>query len=316
VQSASVPVHPDVPRAERPRPSDPETPAMLPQVAVAAEHYNRIARILRKGEPVRMRMNLDVAWGAADSGFNVIGEIPGSDLADELVIIGAHLDSWHGGTGTTDNGTGVATCMEAIRILGAAGLQPRRTIRLCLWGGEEQGLLGSRAYVARHFGRRERSHADSGTVLVLTPEAAKVSIYINNDNGTGKIRGVYMQGNEAVRPIFRAWLEPFGGTGATTLSLRNTASTDHISFDVINIPAFQFIQDDIEYETRTWHSTMDVFDRAVEDDLKQTAVIIATFAYQAAIRDERIPRKDLKGVHVEVRARNEQRVPATTNEDE
>jgi carboxypeptidase Q len=316
VQGASVPVHPDVPRAERPRPSDPSTPPMLPQVSIAAEHYNRIARNLQRGETVRMRMNLDVAWGAADSGYNVIGEIPGTDLADELVLIGAHLDSWHGGTGTTDNGTGVATCMEAARIIKAAGLKPRRTIRICLWGGEEEGLLGSRAYVTQHFGRRENAAADSGAVLVLTPDAAKVSVYLNDDNGTGKIRGVFLQANDAVRPIFRAWLDPFRGTGATTLTLRNTGSTDHVSFDAIGIPAFQFIQDDIEYDTRTWHSTMDVFDRAVEDDLKQSAVIIATFAYQAAIRDAQIPRKDLRGVRIEVRAREEQRMPLIMNEDE
>ncbi len=316
VQSASVPVHPDIPHAERPRPSDPFPPPMLPQVAVAAEHYNRIARNLLRGESVHMRMNLDVSWGTADSGYNIIGEIPGTDLAHELVIIGAHLDSWHGGTGTTDDGTGVATCMEAMRIIKAVGLTPRRTIRICLWGGEEQGLLGSRAYVRQHFGRRERSAADSGAVLVLSPEAANVSVYFNNDNGTGKIRGVYMQANDAVRPIFRAWLDPFRGTGATTLTLRNTASTDHMSFDAIGIPAFQFIQDDIEYDTRTWHSTMDVFDRAVEEDLKQTAVIIATFAYQAANRDARIPRKELKGVRVEVRTNEGQQIPLMMNEDE
>lgn len=316
VQGASVPVHPDIPRAQRPKPYDEETPPMLPQVAVAAEHYNRVARTLEKGEPVQLRMNLQVASGPVDSGFNVIGELPGTDLADELVIIGAHLDSWQGGTGTTDNATGVATCLEAARVLKAVGLQPRRTIRICLWGGEEQGLLGSRAYVSRHFGRKETSPPDSGSVLVLTPDAAKVSLYINNDNGTGKVRGVYLQGNDAVRPIFRAWLEPFVGTGATTLTLRNTSSTDHMPFDAIGIPAFQFIQDDIEYPTRTWHSTMDVYDRAVEEDLKQTAVIIATFAYQAAIRDERIPRKNLGGVQIEVRQTTGQRTPATIDEKE
>jgi Zn-dependent M28 family amino/carboxypeptidase len=265
---------------------------MLPQIAVAAEHYNRILRLLRKGKQVRIEMNLDVNYVRADSGYNVIAEIPGSDLQDELVMIGAHLDSWHGGTGTTDNGTGVATCMEAIRILKALDLKPRRTIRIGLWGGEEQGLLGSRAYVRRHFGERADSLNDSTSAVVrLTPEGEKFSVYFNNDNGTGKIRGVYMEGNEAVRPVFRKWLEPFEEMGASTLTLRGTGGTDHGAFNAIGLPGFQFIQDDIEYWTRSWHSTMDVYDRALEEDLKQASVVIAAFAYNAAMHDERIPRK-------------------------
>ena len=298
VQAATAPEHPDTPWTRRRRVFDREPLPMAPQVAVAAEHYNRILRMLAKGENVELEMNLAVATTREDSVYNVIAEIPGSDLKDEVVMIGAHLDSWHGGSGATDNGTGVATCMEAMRILKKLNLKPRRTIRIGLWGAEEQGLLGSRAYVKQHLGERvarqgdsERSSADGPPPVSHKPEAEKFSAYFNNDNGTGRIRGVYMQGNEAVRPIFRAWLEPFRGMGASTLSLSNTGGTDHTSFDAIGLPGFQFIQDDIEYFTRTWHSTMDVYERAIEEDLKEASVIMATFAFSAAMRDEKIPRK-------------------------
>jgi Zn-dependent M28 family amino/carboxypeptidase len=292
VLSAAVPSHPDTPRTRRPHAYDSNAPEILPQVAVGAEHYNLILRLLRKGKQVRIEMDLDVKYFREDSGYNVIAEIPGTDLRDELVMIGAHLDSWHGGTGTTDNGTGVASCMEATRILKLLDLKPRRTIRIALWGGEEQGVLGSRAYVKRHFGERADSSDDStGAGIRLKPEGEKFSVYFNNDNGTGKIRGVYMEGNEAVRPIFREWLDPFEELGASTLTLRSTGSTDHIAFNAIGLPGFQFIQDPVEYWSRTWHSTMDVFDRALEDDLKQASVIMAAFAYNAAMRDEPIPRK-------------------------
>ncbi|MCZ6776980.1 MAG: M20/M25/M40 family metallo-hydrolase [Ignavibacteria bacterium] len=294
VQAASVPAHPDTPRANRIQAYDPKAPKILPQVAVAAEHYNRMVRMLKKGELVRMEMNLEVEFFEQDSGYNVIAEIPGTDLKDEIVMIGAHFDSWHGGTGATDNGTGSAVCMEAMRILKALDLKPRRTIRIGLWGGEEQGLLGSKAHVKRYFGEREGP--DSNFAITLRPSAEKFSVYFNNDNGTGKVRGVYMHGNDAVRPIFRAWLEPFG-MEASTLTLSNTGGSDHLSFDRIGLPGFQFIQDDIEYFTRTWHSTMDVYERAQEDDLKQSSVIMAVFAYNSAMRDERIPRKPMENTH-------------------
>jgi Zn-dependent M28 family amino/carboxypeptidase len=253
--------------------------------------------MIQKGQKLEMEMELEVEFTPVDSAFNIIGEIPGTDLKDEVVMIGGHFDSWHAGTGATDNGTGSAVCMEAMRILESLGLKPRRTIRIGLWAGEEEGLLGSRAYVTSHFGEREGGAAGmfggpSGNVKTK-PEYEKFSVYFNNDNGTGKVRGVYMQGNEAARPIFRAWLEPFARTGASTLSLSNTGGTDHLSFDGIGLPGFQFIQDPIEYETRTHHSNMDVYDRAQEEDLKQAAAIMASFAYNSASRDEKFPRKPM-----------------------
>ncbi len=287
VQQAFVPSHPDTPFARRPRVWEKKVAPIIPQIAVAAEHYNRLARLLQRGERVRIEMHLDVTFGPVDSGYNVIGEIPGSDLADEVVMIGAHLDSWHGGTGATDNASGSAVCLEAMRILRALDLKPRRTIRIGLWGGEEQGLLGSQAYVKKYLGTR----GDSTQPPTLTPQGEKFYAYFNDDNGTGRFRGVYLQGNEAVRPIFRKWLTAIGDPSAQTLTLRSTGSTDHISFDQIGLPAFQFIQDHIEYSTLTHHSTMDVADRIVPKDLQQSAVIMAIFAYHAAMRSERIPRK-------------------------
>jgi carboxypeptidase Q len=247
--------------------------------------------------------------------YNTVAELPGTDLKDELVMIGAHMDSWHSGTGATDNGAGVAATMEALRILKALNLQPRRTVRIGLWTGEEQGLLGSEAYVARHFGyytnlpetvASASSGGDESGVAANTPAPAssrstrqllrapgheKFSAYFNLDNGTGKIRGVYMQGNEGVRPIFRKWLEPFADLGAETLTPSNTGGTDHQSFDAIGLPGFQFIQDPIEYNSRTHHSNADVFDRIQADDLKQAATIMAAFLYHAATLDEKLPRK-------------------------
>ena len=249
---------------------------------------------LRMGEAgvdVKLEVALDVSFSKPDSGHNVIAEIPGTDLKDEVVMIGAHLDSWHGGTGATDDGTGVAACMEAMRILKTLGLHPRRTIRIALWGGEEQGLLGSKGYVKQHFGELRTASERSPAKIDLKPEAEKFSVYFNDDNGTGKFRGVYMQGNESVRPIFRAWLAPFKSMGASTLSPASTGGTDHLSFNTVGLPGFQFIQDPIEYGTRTHHSTMDVYDRVQEDDLKQAAAIMATFAFDAAMRDEKIPRR-------------------------
>lgn len=291
VMSAAVPQPPDTPWANRIRVWDPKAPRILPQIAVGVEHYNRMARMLERGQRLRIEMDLDVEFTKVDSGYNVIAELPGSDLKDEVVMIGAHLDSWHGATGATDNGAGVAVCMEAMRVLKTLGLKPRRTIRIALWGGEEEGELGSRAYVKQHLGERTRSSDGEEPKYTYKPEAGKFSVYFNDDNGTGKFRGLYMERNEAVRPIFRKWFEPFGKEASFTLTITGTGSTDHESFDQIGLPAFQFIQDDIEYFTKTWHSTMDLYDRAIEDDLKQGATIMAGFAYDAAMSAEMIPRR-------------------------
>jgi hypothetical protein len=256
------------------------------EVSLAVEHYGRIVRTLDKKIPVRVELDVRNVFHDADqSSFNVIGEIPGTDRADEIVMVGAHFDSWHSGTGATDNGAGSAVMMEVMRILKATGLKVRRTVRIGLWTGEEQGLLGSRAYVKAHF-------ADPQT-MVLLPGHAKVAAYFNVDNGTGAIRGVYLQGNEAVAPIFGAWMEPFRNLGMTTLTIRNTSGTDHLAFDAVGLPGFQFIQDPVEYDTRTHHSNMDVYDRIQEPDMKQNAVIVASFVYHAATRDEKLPRKPL-----------------------
>jgi Zn-dependent M28 family amino/carboxypeptidase len=220
-------------------------------------------------------------------------------------MLGAHLDSWQSGTGATDNGAGSVVMMEAVRILKALGVKPRRTIRIGLWSGEEQGLLGSQWYVSKYFGTRPEStdperkgdptiiRRDAGAITVK-PEQAKVSVYFNVDNGTGKIRGVYLQENAAAWPIFETWMKPFHDLGMDTLTMRNTGGTDHLSFDAVGIPGFQFIQDPIEYDTRTHHSNMDVYDRLQSDDLKQMAVIVASFVYMAAQRDQMFPRKPIE----------------------
>ena len=284
---------------------DKTAPKIIPQLVLAVEHYNRIARMIQAGEKVKMTVDLGVEWHDSDPmGYNTIAEIPGSDLKDEVVMLGGHLDSWHAGTGATDNGAGVAVTMEAVRILQALNLKPRRTIRIGLWSGEEQGLLGSRAYVAAHFGKMETpvagaqplpaaspSRSPAPGVLVTKPDYEKFSSYFNLDNGTGRIRGVYLQGNEAVRPLFRQWLTPFRDLGAATLTISNTGGTDHLSFDAIGLPGFQFIQDEIEYDTRTHHSNQDVFDRIQAADMKQAATIMAAFVYKAAMLDEKLPRK-------------------------
>jgi hypothetical protein len=293
VQQATVPSHPDTPFTARVSVYEKKAPKVLPQFSVGAEHYNRLVRMIQKGEHPKLDIELEGTFNPADSVVNIIGEIPGSDMKDEIVMIGAHFDSWHGGTGATDNGTGSSVCMEAMRILKALNLQPRRTIRIGLWTGEEQGLLGSAEYVKAHFGERKGQMFEPGGEVTLKPEAEKFSAYFNNDNGSGKVRGVYMEANEAARPIFRSWLAPFKDLGASTLTLSRTGGTDHQSFDRINLPAFQFIQDELEYGSRTHHSTMDVWDRAQPDDLKQAAVIMAAFAYDAAMRDAKFPRKPM-----------------------
>src|SRR5437588_5008969 len=296
---------------------DRDAPQFAPQLVLSVEQYNRVARMLEAGVSVRMSVNLEAQFLDQDPmAYNTVAEIPGTDLKDEVVMLGGHMDSWHGGTGATDNGAGVAVAMEPVRIIKALRLQPRRTIRVALWSGEEEGLLGSRAYVEQHFGKLE-TPAPTPTPttepgkgkptpqttptpaprarLVTKPEYEKLSAYFNLDNGTGRIRGVYMQGNDSVRALFRSWLAPFADLGAQTLTLANTGSTDHVSFDSIGLPGFQFIQDTIDYATRTHHSTQDTFERIQEDDLKQAAVIMAAFVYQTAMRDEKLPRKPAPG---------------------
>jgi hypothetical protein len=337
VQSATMPTpagtSPNTPtfgRGGGPRPWANDAPPAIPQVVVAAEHYNRMVRTIKKGTPVKLQVAVQSRFYDDDPmSHNVVAQIPGTDLKDEVVMLGGHFDSWHAGTGATDNAAGSSVCMEVVRILKAVGATPRRTIRIALWTGEEEGLLGSRAYVSDHFGRRidstgpgqrpqvggatgttaEQQPATGSTgteselqrgqrpggKYELKPDHAKFAAYFNLDNGTGKIRGVHLQGNEACRPIFRAWLAPFKDLGASTLTLSNTGGTDHLSFDGVGLPGFQFIQDPIEYETRTHHSNMDVYDRIQEEDMKQAAVIMASFVYHAATRDEKLPRKPLVG---------------------
>ena len=267
---------------------------MLPQMTMATEHYNRLVRVIQQGEKLKMTVNIQAEYNDNDPmSYNTVAEIPGTDpqLKDEVVMLGGHIDSWHAGTGATDNAAGVAVAMEAARIIQASGLKPRRTIRVGLWSGEEQGLFGSSNYVKQHFG--EMSEGANST-LSKKPEYEKLDAYYNLDNGTGKIRGVYMQGNAAAAPIFKTWLTPFAEMGATTITLSNTGGTDHQSFDRIGLPGFQFIQDEIEYNARTHHSNQDVFDRIQPEDMKQAATIMAAFVYQTAMMDEKIPRKEVK----------------------
>jgi carboxypeptidase Q len=278
----------------------------IPQLTMASEQWNRIARLLDQKKDVSVELNVTNSFYDDDPmQYDTIAEIPGTDRKDEVVMLGAHLDSWHAGTGATDNGAGSVVMMEAVRILKALDVKPRRTIRIGLWSGEEEGLLGSQGYVEQHFGSRPPMEdpnmkgiptllrREAGPVTVK-PDQSKVSAYFNVDNGTGKIRGVYLQENEAVAPIFESWMKPFKDLGMTTLTMRNTGGTDHLSFDAVGIPGFQFIQDPIEYETRTHHSNMDVYDRLQPDDLKQMAVIVASFVYETAMRDQMMPRKPIE----------------------
>jgi hypothetical protein len=257
----------------------------LPQIVIAIEHYGRIVRTLERKMPVTIEANIVNTFHPDTSSFNVVAEIPGSDKADEIVMLGAHFDSWHGGTGATDNASGSAVMMEAIRILKQSGVKLRRTVRIGLWGGEEQGLLGSRAYVTQHFADRAS--------MALQPAHSKFSAYFNMDNGTGAFRGIYLQGNEAARPVFETWMKPFENLGMKTITIRDTGSTDHVAFDAVGLPGFQFIQDPVEYSTRSHHTTMDTFERIQEEDLRKNAVIVASFVYHAANRDALLPRKPL-----------------------
>lgn len=257
-------------------------------VMLSSDDYLRVQRLVEAGQKVEMEADVKTKFYNNDiKGYNVIAEIPGTDpvLKNEIVMLGGHLDSWQGATGATDNAAGCAVMMEAVRIIKALGLQPKRTIRIALWSGEEQGLLGSRAYVRNHF-------ADPAD-MVLKPEHGNVSAYYNLDNGTGRIRGIYLQGNAAAGAIFAKWLEPFYELDAKTITINNTGGTDHLAFDGVGIPGFQFIQDEIEYDTRTHHTNMDTYDHLVPEDLKQAATIVASFVYNTAQRDEKIPRKEL-----------------------
>ena len=296
------------------RAADPAT--TLPAIAIGAEYYGRIARMLAKNIPVTIEANIANTFHANPPVFNIVGELPGTDKADEIVMLGGHFDTWHAATGATDNSVGVAVMMEAMRILKTSGVKLRRTVRIGLWGGEEQGLLGSREYVAQHFASRQpvpaapaagappAQPAQAGPPggrggfgpqgpIELKPDWDKFSAYFNIDNGTGALRGIYLQGNDAVAPIFREWMEPFRSLGMTTMTIRNTGGTDHLAFDAVGLPGFQFIQDEVEYDTMTHHTNLDFYERLQPGDLQKMATIAAGFAYFAANRDEKLPRKPL-----------------------
>jgi carboxypeptidase Q len=351
VQSAAVPQPSDTPFDRRKGPWEMDAPKLIPQIALSNDHYNRLARLVRQGERVEMSVNLRVEFDDTDPmSYNTVAEIPGTDLKDEVVMLGAHLDSWHTATGATDNAAGVAVMMEAVRILKALNLQPRRTVRIALWSGEEQGLLGSRFYVKEHFGpvaaptpaatgttqpaaaaaavaektgrtpkkREARDAAAKSNTPVpqattaptpaattaqtqFKPEHERLNVYFNTDSGTGAIRGVYLQGNEALRPIFRRWLMPFAQLkvgqntyGASTVTAANSGGSDFLSFDAAGLNGIDFLQDDLEYETRTWHSNQDNYDRVIPEDVMEAAVVVAAFVYNSAMMDGRLPRKSQK----------------------
>lgn len=323
VQSASVPqpqrnVDENGGRnASRVNAWDKDAPATIPQVVVTVEHFNRMVHMLKAGEKLTAEIEIAATFQKDDlMGYNTVAEIPGTDLKDEVVMLGGHYDSWHGGTGATDNASGCAVAMEAVRIIAALNLKPRRTIRVALWTGEEQGLHGSRAYVSQHFGEIQGAGnsmfgamLDRTSPVIKKPEYDNFQVYFNLDNGTGKIRGVHLQGNELARSTFRKWLHPFADLEANTITANNTGGTDHLSFDAIGLPGFQFIQDEIEYDPRTHHSNMDVYDRLQADDLKQASTIMASLVWQAANMDERFPRKPTtRKLLTEDEAKNE--VPA------
>lgn len=284
-----------------------ENAMKVPVVVAAVENYGRVYRLLKAHVPVTIEMNVETKFtGDHEHGFDTIAEIPGTDptLKDEVVMVGGHLDSWASATGATDNGAGSVVAMEVMRILNALQIKPRRTIRIGLWSGEEQGIFGSEGYVKQHFGYAPRSTAPDqmdlpefvrkfAGPLQVKPEQKLVSGYFNVDNGTGKIRGVYLQGNAGVMPIFKQWIEPLKDLGVTTLTMRNTGGTDHLSFDAVGIPGFQFIQDPMDYSSRTHHSNMDVYERLQQPDLSQIATVEAIFVYNTAMRDQMLPRKPL-----------------------
>lgn len=264
-----------------PNPSTPEAPCTI---ALTPEHYNRIVRLLDRQVPVTVAFNVKAEILEPAASFNVVGELPGGRLRDEVVLVGAHLDSWAIGTGATDNAAGTAIAIEAMRILAASRLPLDRTVRIALWASEELALFGSRAYVRRHF-------ADPAT-MKPSPEHDRFSAYFNIDQGGGRIRGVYLQGNEAARPSIARWLTPWHDLGATIVTSRDQSS-DNKAFEEVGLPNFSFLQDDLEYGTRTWHSNMDVYDRLQPGDMMQAAAVVASFLYHAANAAERLPRKPL-----------------------
>jgi len=272
-----------------------DAPATIPEFEMAPEHANMMARLVEHGLTVELEAEINTSFHDKDlKGYNVIGEIPGTDkkLKSQVVMMGGHLDSWHGATGATDNASGCAVMLEAARIIQSLGLKPKRTIRVALWSGEEQGMYGSRNYVKKHFGDYE--------TMVLKPEHDNLSSYYNIDIGTGRIRGVYLQGNDAARPVFDDWFDAMSDIiDSRTITIRNTGGTDHLSFDRIGLPGFQFIQDEIEYDSRTHHSNMDNYDRLEMDDLKQMATVIAIIVYQTAQREGLMPRKLLPKIESE-----------------
>jgi hypothetical protein len=292
----------------------------VPVVVMAIENYGRVYRLLQAHVPVTIEMDVETKFtGEHEHGYDTIAEIPGTDpkLKDEIVMVGGHLDSWIAGTGATDNGAGSVVAMEVMRILKALDVHPRRTIRIALWSGEEEGLFGSRGYVKQHFGFAPPLETPDQKALPeflrktgsleIKPEQKLVSAYFNVDNGSGRIRGVYLQENAAVAPIFAQWIAPLKDLGVTTLSMRNTGGTDHLSFDAVGIPGFQFIQDDLDYESRTHHSNMDTYERLQAADLKQIATVEAIFVYNAAMRDQMLPRKPLP--HPELRDKQNAPIP-------
>jgi carboxypeptidase Q len=264
-------------------------PIPPPSIVVTPEHYNRIYRLLSHNIAVKLNLDVKTEILPAQESENVIAEILGEAKKDEWVMLGAHLDSWHGGTGATDNASGSAVMIEAMRLLKSLNLKMDRSVRMALWSGEEEGLLGSKAYVKEHFGDPE--------TMKLTEQHAKLSGYFNVDNGSGRIRGIYLQGNDMCRPIFEQWFAAFKDMDASSLTIRDTGGTDHLSFDAVGLPGFQFIQDELEYSTLTHHSNMDVYDHASSEDLKQAATIVASFVYLAANRPEMLPRKPLPAPH-------------------
>ena len=289
----------------------------LPVAVMAIENYGRVYRLLKAGVPVTVEMNVETKFtGDHEHGFDTIAQIPGTDpkLKEEVVMVGGHLDSWASGTGATDNGAGTVVALEVMRILNTLHVQPRRTIRIGLWTGEEQGEFGSAGYVKQHFGYVPLSTAPDQIQLPewmrkpagpvqLKPEQQKISAYFNVDNGSGKILGIYLQENAAVAPIFAQWIEPLKDLGVTTLSMRDTGGTDHEQFDAVGIPGFQFIQDELDYDTRTHHSNMDVYERLERGDLAQAATVEAIFVYNTAMRDLMLPRKPVPHPELEEQRR-------------
>jgi hypothetical protein len=294
-----------------------ENRVKIPVAVAAIESYGRISRLLQANVPVSVEINVGTKFtGEHEHGFDTVAEIPGTDpaLKEQVVMLGGHLDSWIAGTGATDNGAGTIVAMEAVRILKALDIKPRRTIRIALWTGEEQGLFGSRGYCRDHFGSAKLSTEPDQLLLPefmrraagpldVKPEQKTISAYFNVDNGSGKIRGIYTQGNAAVTPIFAQWIAPLKDLGVTTITQRNTGGTDHLSFDAVGIPGFQFIQDDLDYESRTHHSNQDVYERLQPGDLKQIATVEAIFVYNAAMRDQMMPRKQLPQPDLEEKKR-------------